>query len=253
LSQSHAIIIGGTSGLGLSIAQVGLRDDVNPITPIILGRSVEQAAVEFEDGEAIFCGYDLTHSDPTEIDNILASDREIDYVFWVAGNPQPHAMIDMDSLGIDNMIDVHLLGPMKLIRHIYEFFYLRQLRLPQLVVISSTSAYKVRRGEDLYCALQAAKVAFATNFCQTMRFVDATFSVTLVMPAGMDSPFWQWSQKDTSSFLNTRDVADIIWRQVNGEEQKARYEAGFASLVIERNLRGEPIVSSELPRLQRPH
>ncbi|MEK7654390.1 MAG: SDR family NAD(P)-dependent oxidoreductase [Patescibacteria group bacterium] len=231
--MSHALILGGTSGLGLKIAW---ESHSRGITPMIAGRSVldkEVAASLPPDTVPIW--NDLAgHHGGAMIHPIRL--EGCDYFFWVAGifSRKPFSKTYDNEIG--QMMDVHLNAPMRIIADLHREHLKNKNKKPyHLVVVASTSSWRLRENETLYCALKAAKAAFARNFSVEMARDLSGSKVTLVNPGGMKNPnFWKESGQNIDAFMDPKEVAKIIWDEVLNQTET------FKELQIMRNSDGTP-------------
>ena len=235
-----ALILGGTKGLGLSLAFEATNN--RRMRAIIAGRS----NLHNKPFNSELLKLDLT--DPESVEQFVRRVPEpFDYIFWVAGNFSRQPFDAMASECIDDMIATHLSGPLRSIQLLH-LGLAHILRKPyHLVTIASTSSWRIRENEALYCALKAAKASFTRNFARELVRDLPGSKVTLVNPGGMKTPnFWNESVQDISNFMDPDVVAKIIWDEIH--EQKNP----FKEIQIMRNDDGSPNVSygsrlSELP------
>lgn len=238
--MKRALIIGGTKGLGLSLAWGTYERD---IIPVITGRSTWENSINFP---PIVEYFELDLTDPASFKSLSVLKRKpLDYVFWVAGNFTRQRFVEMVPGRVSEMVSVHLSGPVNVLQALHsEAIDLRQPY--HLVTIASTSSWRMRENETLYCALKAAKAAFTRNFAQELVRDLPGSKVTLVNPGGIKTPnFWARSSQDISKFMEPDVVARVIWDQV---QRQAKL---FEEMQIMRNDDGTPNVSfgPHLPEL----
>lgn len=193
----HCLIIGGTSGLGLSLAKK-LADtyDVH-----ITGRNSPDEA------SATFHMLDL--SDPSEllpaVDRLLQELPQIDLLVYAAGFFQDGTVTDLTVEQIDTMLSVGLTGAIYLTRQLLK----KQNKLGEFIAITSTSQWTPRLNEPVYTAVKAGLGAYANSLS-----LDPRVKKTLVAgPAGMATNFWKGTDEkehDTSQMLDPDWVADRI-------------------------------------------
>ena len=224
--MARSLIIGGTRGLGRALAIGSLR---RGITPIVTGRfrSLEQAKIDPELQGAEFHQFDLDY--PAMIGSSGLAWGDISQVFWVAGIFMRSKVIETATEDIERMISTHLLGPIVTLREIVQLMkcgvnWDKTFQPPNkpfhLVTIGSTSSWKVRDNEAIYCALKAAKAHFTRNFARELVAELPGSKVTLVNPGGIKTPdFWQGSGQDISGYIEPSDLAELIWNEVLAQEQ----------------------------------
>ncbi len=246
--SDHAIIIGGTSGLGRALALECLRSG---ITPIVMGRSVNRLHTDPELGRVPTFNLDLYdprsfYAHRARFHRLLGT-KPISHVFWVAGKPQQKPFLELETLEIANLLGVHLEGPLLVLKHIFELLIVRGQPV-HFVVISSTSAYKLREGEEIYAAVKAAKAMFAYQMAGTLRDRLPGSEVTLILPGGMDTPFWEGSDRMAGvRLMDPAAVAGIIAAQTIGTDRRIDVHSNFRSLAIERDAEGQPILKRRVP------
>jgi len=229
---SESLILGGTKGLGLELARESSRLG---ILPIICGRSVYEDSVSknFPPG-AERLSLDLADDYPDRNLNYvrrMAEEGKTSYFFWNAGIFSRKSFTLTDEKKMDIMINIHLRGPLRAILE----FHRAQKNPYHLVVIASTSSWRLRENETIYCALKAAKAAFARNFAGELARDLPGSKVTLVNPGGLKTPnFWSESGQDISKFMEPETVAKIIWDEVRKQTEV------FKEIQIIRNDDGSP-------------
>lgn len=88
-----------------------------------------------------------------------------------------------------------------------------QKYLPGLIAVTSTSQWTPRLREPVYTAVKAGLGMFANSVS-----LDPAIGKTLVAaPAGMKTPFWKGTDKDTSDMLDPAWVADQILNLYNDD------------------------------------
>lgn len=186
------LIIGGTSGLGLELAQVSTVENV-----IVTGRSNPE--VEFVE----FREFDLSTGDlPARIGEFVANLPEIDSLVYAAGFYQEGHVDELSDEEADKMLDVCARGLLFFTKKLLE----KQGYLNELVTITSTSQWTPRELEPVYNMAKAG----AAHFSQALS-LDGRVDKTLVVgPSGMATKFWDNDGRDTSSMMNPAWVAEEI-------------------------------------------
>lgn len=232
--MSHSLILGGTKGLGLELARTSA---VSGTQPIICGRTAPASS------DSEFIQLDLTND--ASIKQFSADYDGIDYLVWCAGIFLREPLVKCRGYEIDQMIDTHIRGPMKFIKK----FHANKRSPYHLVVIASTSSWRIRDNETLYCMLKAGKAAFARNFAQELHRDLPGSKTTLINPGGLKTPnFWAESGQDISKFMDPAKVAKIIW------EICFQQISPFLEVQIIRNDDGSPRIEygprlAEMPKL----
>lgn len=226
-SMSRSLILGGTKGLGRAIAIGSLA---RGITPIVIGRTAKEAALDPELAGAEFHAADLSDPDAF-LALMMRADRLLDlrYVFWVAGIFQRKSLYETTSDDLRSMIDIHLTGPLGALASIHRMMAsAKPMSEPpgvpyHLVTIASTSSWRMRDNESVYCALKAAKAHFTRNFARELVASLPGSRATLINPGGMKTGLWENSGHPMpSGFMDPADVAKIIWEEVTGQTEPYR-------------------------------
>ncbi len=241
----RSLILGGTKGLGQALAAESVR---RMVTPIVVGRSAERARSDPGLAGCELVAADL--SDPRALLSVMQPDwQDIGYVFWVAGiflrKPLTHCTIEE----VAAMTATHFTGP---IGALTWFHHLMQNARPladppgqpyHLTVIASTSSWRMREHESVYCALKAAKAHLTRQYARELVADLPGSLVTLVNPGGIKTPdFWGATGQDIGAFMEPEALAKVIWNLV------LLQTAPFAEIQILRGPDGSPRVEGG-PRL----
>ncbi len=206
MSQERVLVVGGTSGLGLRIADLflGSSAEVHVIgrDPSLLG------------GGLHFHKVDLCHDDLLKSfsDVTRSIDERLDVVVYVAGFYQEGKIGELMFADLEEMIGIGLLAPAGLLNVVLR----KQNTLPGCIIVTSTSQWIPRKWEPVYSAVKAGLAAFA----RSVSLDPAVGKVLLVAPAGMKTPFWKGVGKDTSTMLDPSYVATEIynyWSRMSGD------------------------------------
>ncbi|HVN26700.1 MAG TPA: SDR family oxidoreductase [Candidatus Paceibacterota bacterium] len=190
-----ALIVGGTSGLGLEIADL-LKSRYDNV--VITGRKDPKvkgltfAALPLGSGQGF----------PIPMDHLVTDHAPFDTVVYNPGFYQEGRISDLTDKQILDMVNVGFLGAAMLMQRILK----SQGTLRRFVAITSTSQWTPRELEPVYTGVKAALGMFANSLS-----LDKRIERTLVAaPAGMKTPFWEGLSKDTSAMLEPKWVADQI-------------------------------------------
>jgi short-subunit dehydrogenase len=208
----NCLIIGGTSGLGLSLAQklqdnyvVHITGRHKPDIPDLHFHALDLSAPDFR-----------KHADA-----LIAGLPHIDLLVYAAGFFQDGTLTDLDVQQIDEMLGVGLTAPLYITRAVLH----NQNDLPEFIAITSTSQWTPRLREPVYTAVKAGLGAFANSLS-----LDPRVKKTLVAgPAGMATNFWHDTdptEHDISTMLDPDWVADKIQ-----ELRKDTYTYAFARIL----------------------
>ena len=206
-SQTVALILGGTSGLGLELARESERNDVKPM---LLGRS---KSLEFTGDSHVYVDLADKH-------RVYALCQYIEesyiipyakYFFWNAAMFERASITDMCDP--KKVIEVNVVSPTKIIESLIR--RKKSLNLPvHIVAVSSTSSWRARADEAVYCGTKAYQSQFMCSLgLELMRDLPGS-KVTIVHPSGMKTNLFNGMKTDTSKFMDPAGVAKIIWSEV---------------------------------------
>jgi NAD(P)-dependent dehydrogenase (short-subunit alcohol dehydrogenase family) len=209
----NALIVGGTSGLGLEIARSfsSQGGDV-----YVTGRrELSEDGLHYE-------RFDLSAPDlPQRVGEFVMDLPEIDALIYAAGYFQEGRVTDLTEEQIEEMIDVGGRGLIYFTRAILE----KQGKLDELITVTSTSQWTPRKFEPIYNFAKAG----AANFTNALAEDGRIDKVLLAAPAGMSTAFWEGIDRDDfDSMLSPSWVA--------GEIVKLReddYQYRFAKIMRE--------------------
>lgn len=211
----NCLIVGGSSGLGLSLA-CSLKDQY---TVYVTGRR------DFNESNINYVQLDMSSSQDLSqrIHQVVKQLPEIDLFIYAAGFFQDGTVTDLSIKQIDEMMNVGLNGAIFFVRDIL----LKQQKLPEFVAVTSTSQWTPRLYEPVYTAAKAGVGAFANSMS-----LDERVQKTLVAgPAGMATNFWSGTDKskhDTSKMLDPDWVAETI-----NDTRKEKYTYKFIRILRE--------------------
>lgn len=211
----NCLIIGGTSGLGLSLAH-SLQTQYSVY---VTGRR------KFTEKDINFLPLDLSETEglTERIESLIDTLPNIDLVIYAAGFFQDGTVTDVDEKQIATMLNVGLNGAIHTIRYILK----KQESINEFIAITSTSQWTPRLYEPVYTAVKAGLGAFANSIS-----LDKRVKKTLVAgPAGMDTDFWKGTDPvahDTSKMLKPDWVADAI-----NNTRKENYTYKFVRILRE--------------------
>lgn len=195
--HNTALIVGGTSGLGLELATLLCTSNNHEV--YVTGRK------EPENHQLKFIYLDVDHTDRfhNKIDKIISdSPQQIDLLVYAAGFYQEGSTKQLTNEDIRKMINVGLVAPTLILNRVLN----RQERLPGFIAITSTSQWTPGIYEPIYTAVKAGLGMFANSLS-----LDPQIEKVLVVgPAGMKTNFWSNTEKDTHTMLKPKWVAEQI-------------------------------------------
>lgn len=203
--MTNALVIGGTSGLGLHLAQ-----RLATHTHVFITGRKNPGAEGLE-----FLPLDLRSDDhlPTKISQLVHELPPISLLIYAAGYYQEGRITDLDESDIQTMLNVGVNGAIYVLRDVLR----KQGDLDGFIAITSTSQYTPRLLEPIYTVVKAGLGALANSIS-----LDERVKKTLVAgPAGMKTAFWQNAPRDMTTYMEPDWVAEQI---LTAFEQDFRYQ-----------------------------
>lgn len=210
--RESVLIIGGTSGLGRAVAVQARRWG---LMTTVTGRSaakVEEKTRPYDDlWGAQFLTHDLSsREDPWGEVGLYVQQHPPDRIFLVAGVFKQKAIAEMKRHEVIEHVGIHLTGTYLMLSKIHEIMR-RRGKPYHLVVVSSTSSFRMRKHQTAYTMVQAGKAHLARNLTVEL-FEDLPGSkAALVHPGGMKTDFFAGTDTDISKMMDPAAVAAIIW------------------------------------------
>lgn len=169
----NALVIGGSSGLGLALAEL-LK---NKYQVFVTGRkNPRKSYLHFQ-------YLNLSEDLIIDVDEMLDRFMPIDILVYSAGFYQDGTLDELSGYDIRIMINVGLVAPSILLSKILK----KQGQLSGFIVITSTSQFTPRFREPVYTAVKAGLGMLANSVS-----LDPRIGKTLVVaPAGMKTNFWK--------------------------------------------------------------
>ena len=189
----NALIIGGSSGLGLELG-LFLAEYCNVF---VTGRKDPQKK------QLHFIPLEIkkSHLLSSDLDRVLTRVGAVDLLIYAAGFYQDGAISDLEDGDITATINIKLTAPAMMLQKILR----KQKKLSGFIAITSTSQSIPRLREPVYAAANA-------GLCMLARSVslDKRVAKTLVTaPAGMKTNFWKGKTRK-GVLLEPRWVAEQI-------------------------------------------
>ncbi|MEO6536840.1 MAG: SDR family oxidoreductase [Candidatus Paceibacterota bacterium] len=179
-----ALIIGGSSGLGLKLAEM-LAPDYNVS---VTGRRDPKNTLTW------FHKLELdSDSLGKDLDALLLDLSEIDLLVYAAGFYQEGTIDDLSDRDLEKMNRIGLMAPAMILQRILN----QQTKLPGFIAITSTSQWTPRLLEPMYTAVKAGLGMLASSIAKDSR-VD---KVLVAGPAGMDTRFWEKRPRDPNTIM----------------------------------------------------
>ncbi len=199
MKKKTVLIIGGTSGLGLEIANK-LNSEGKKV--IITGREYT--------GNLSFIKLNIQKfSDIDKIESLLDSVGEVDELVIAAGYFLGKKIGDNSNAELEEMFSIGLTFPITLVNEIMK----KQGVLKNLIIITSTSQWTPRLIEPIYTAVKSGIGMFANSVSLDERMGK----VLVVGPSGMKTNFWKNGNTQLATFLEPEFVASEVIRGLEGD------------------------------------
>lgn len=208
------IVLGGTSGLGLDIANL-LREQGGRV--LVIGRTHNEA----EHGEGF--ALDLFDRGAVEwsVDELeqRLSGEVLESFVWSAGYIMRGNFAEQEN--VRSMAEVNFAGALPLVQWAWKHM-LGQEVAGKMVIISSTSGVKPRADEAVYSATKHAQVGFARCLGMEAQEQGENVQVLLCLPGATKTPLWDGKKPDDyDTFNDPKKVAAKIVTTM--QEQTAPY------------------------------
>lgn len=206
-----ALVVGGTSGLGLLIAK-SLRDQGYEVH--VTGRRA------LSEKGILHHTLDLTADNlATRMNELVAGLPYINTLVYAAGYFQDGRITDLSEKEIEEMFAVGGRGIVYAVKSVLE----KQDELDELITITSTSQWTPRQREPIYNFVKAGAAHFSNSMSQDGRIKK----VLVAGPAGMRTNFWAGIQRnDLEEMLDPMWVAEKILELRDGN-----YNYRFAKIM----------------------
>lgn len=191
------LIIGGTAGLGLSLAEQMLKDG-NSV--YIAGRTDPKIPG--------LCFIPCTISEDQNdlsmaVSEVLDVIKEVDVFVYAVGFNQIGLLDSFESSELALMVNVGLLAPVEFTRQLLA----KQGNLPGFIAITSTSATIPRKDEPVYAGVKAG----LAHFTRSVALDERVTQTLIAAPAGMNTRMQhERGHKSTQDLLDPKWVAEQI-------------------------------------------
>jgi short-subunit dehydrogenase len=210
------IITGAGSGLGKELAHLLSQQDYHLL---LTGRTLEKLITTKEEIIARGGRADILQLDIGNAEDILQKVEEISQTYNIyglvnnAGVGHFGSFVEMDEHHITEMINTNILGTLLMTRAILP--QLLKNSEGQIMNIISTAGLRGKVNEAVYAASKFAVRGFTESLQKEYEGSGIKFNA--VYMGGMDTPFWENSDhvKDTSRFRSPREVAELIFEQMD--------------------------------------
>lgn len=202
--NKNILVIGGTSGLGRSIAEVLSKYESN-ITIAARKRNNDMPQYRF------------TLIDVINLDTFVESDTTYDFIYCCAGNVLPGFFHENDLNNYKKQIEVNYIGTINALSH-----YSRNNKRPfSFIMIASTIAYFTFPGYSAYAPSKAALKSFYDS--ANLEFKKMNIDLYIYYVNSMDTPGFEAENLLKPKFtkeiegvtgMNSTTAAEILLKEM---------------------------------------
>ncbi|MFE4668153.1 SDR family oxidoreductase [Streptomyces sp. NPDC056716] len=203
-----AVVLGGTHGLGRALA-LGARE--RGLRTVVYGRSAGSRP-----GTEGLLPRHLDLCDPQSVRTVSVDVPRPCYVLWVAGAFLKKPLVETTEDEVEQLTRLLFTGPVLFLRRL-----LAGAPGPvHLITIASSSSWKRRERESLYCGLKAAQATLVRNLVPELLAAHPGNRITLVNPGGLAVPdFHTGLALDFGAMMDPGEVAGIVWDIATAQRQ----------------------------------
>lgn len=226
-----AFFLGGTSGLGEALAAIACSKEFHVV---VAGRSANSCEL-VRQGQAKPLLVDLSADQLPRFEELPL----FDLIVSTTGTVCKGSFTDLDAASIRQQTRVNFEGPLVILSQLLR----RQIAAKKpcdLIIVSSTTSWRVKQDEALYGGMKAGISQVARNLGKELPIQLPGSNVLLAQPGGMKTPFWDSQTIDTRKFMTANAVAAVVWTHL---EDLHNESASFLELQIVRGPDGDPQVS----------
>jgi short-subunit dehydrogenase len=210
------IITGAGSGLGKELAHLFSQKGYHLL---LTGRTLGKLTAVKEEIEATGGKADILQLDIRNADEISKTINEISLTYSIeglvnnAGVGHFGPFVAMEENLISEMLHTNVLGTLLMTKAVLP--YLVNTKEGRIMNIISTAGLRGKVNEAAYVASKFAIRGFTESLQK--EYEGHSIKINAVYMGGMDTPFWDNSDhvKDTSRFRSPREVAQIIFDQMD--------------------------------------
>ena len=209
LKGRHALVTGGTAGIGLAIARC-LTSAGSKVT--ITGRNSHTGQISKEFG-ANFIAFDV--ADPNGIKPYLDDLADVDILVNNAGIDQHGYFTNSDIDEWRRLIDVNLMGVFSVTKEILPAMQNRGFG--RVINIASEAARRGSKGGSVYAAAKGGVISFTKSIAQESARYGVTSNV--ILPGPVDTPLLQKAvENGGDKMLKVMKAATLLGRLGTPEE-----------------------------------
>ncbi|MEM9694710.1 MAG: SDR family NAD(P)-dependent oxidoreductase [Myxococcota bacterium] len=227
-ARRHAVVAGGTSGIGLSAAKQLVQDGYH----VFIGsRRIADGAASFERIEgATYLPLDISDAASVTafVDEVWKRSYGLDAVVVSSGvAPTPTVQGTQDATAIEGTVQTNLTGAMLLVNACLPKMRTRG----KIVLLNSILGRIPLMGNAAYCATKAGLHHFAESLAIELKRAGRGVEVHSLYPAYVKTPMLEGVQKDSGRTFLKPIEADVVTGAITGiVHAKARKPPRFVLL-----------------------
>ncbi|NRD78215.1 SDR family oxidoreductase [Bacillus sp. BRMEA1] len=213
------IITGAGSGLGKELALFYSKEGYQLL---LTGRTIKKLIgtkneIEASGGKAVIFPMDISNSE--SVNRTIQEMMDQYHVYGLVNNAGVGhfgPFFELSEREINEMLDTNIKGTIMVTHAVLP--YLLSQKEGRILTIISTAGLRSKVNESVYCASKFALRGFTESLQKELK--DSKIKINAVYMGGMDTPFWSGSDhvKDKSRFRTAKEVAEIIFSQLDQEE-----------------------------------
>lgn len=211
-------IIGASEGLGralaLKMSELGAE--------LVLSARSEARLHEIKAGDALLLPMDVT--DEASVDSAIETLPEIHGVIYCAGAYDPMTAQEWDQESALRMMDVNLLGAMRVLPPVIETM-LEQNR-GHIALIGSLASYYGLPGAIAYGASKAGLMHLAENLYVDLKKTD--IKVQIINPGFIKTRLTQKNSFEMPQLMTPEEAADHVVKALNSRRFRTAFPRPFA-------------------------
>lgn len=196
-SKKHALITGGSSGIGLATAKEFAKRGVHPI---VIARDIEKmhsakAEIEstYEVAVQVFSCNVTDFNSLQKIIHDIGKNSTIDYLVCNAGTMTCGRLEDNTMSDLNRTMEINYIGVLHTYKAAIEI--MKDQKSGQVGFVSSVAGYLGAIGYGGYAPGKFAIAGLAE--CVRMEAADYGIGTTIIYPPDTKTPFLKWEQENT--------------------------------------------------------
>lgn len=219
LAGRHALVTGGSAGIGLAIAKAFVSAGAK-VTITGRNESTGQVAKTFG---ANFIAFDVAN--PDGITPYMSALKDVDVLVNNAGIDQHSYFTHSDIEDWKRLIDVNLMGVFSITKAILPA--MQERGFGRLINIASEAGRRGSRGGSVYAAAKGGVISFTKSIAQESARYGVTSNV--VLPGPVDTPLLQKAVEEGGDKILQSMIGATLVRRLGTPDEVAALVVFLAS------------------------